>query len=117
MPFIPNMDCVVTKSGGFDAYGQRLSGKVTRLRCAIVTLRARRERTSVRTDSSASRSQAAEMEADARLLFPATFAPDVGDKVEVGGTAIRVTAIFPRYAIPGRLDHYEVDGDYWQEGA
>lgn len=117
MPFIPNLDAVVTQSGGFDRYGQRKPGNSVKLRIAVVTLRARRDRTSVRTDSSASRGAAAEVEADVRLLFPAIFKPTIGDTVEVAGEKVRVTSIFPRFAISGVIDHYQVDADYWQEGA
>jgi len=118
MPFIPNIEAVVTQSSGeFDGYGQRKPGKQVKLRIAVVTLRARRDRTSVRTDSSASRSNAAEIEAAVRLLFPRTFKPKIGDKVEVAGVTVRVTSVFPRIAIAGYVDHFQGDGDYWQEGA
>lgn len=112
MPFMPNLDCAVTRQvkGSYDRFGQpKLEERRWKLRCALVKLDAARAKTAVRTDSSASRGFAREAEIDARILFPATFAIQKGDFVDVLGHKLRVESVFPRVNIGGYLDHYQVD--------
>lgn len=114
MAFIPNLYCKVSKPlGETDLYGQALPGTaLPRVPCAIIYLDQRQEETAVRADTSASRGRFDEEIAKARLLFPATFKPDVEDRVELLNFVLKVKSVFPRHAVNGRLDHYQVDLDH-----
>lgn len=113
MSLIPNIDCTIVKAGTFDVYGQPQLGEVIETRCSIVKLVSAREKTSVRADSSASRGNAVEIVADARLLFPVGSDIVNGDKVVVAGVSLRVDSVFPRHDIYGVLDHIQVDANIW----
>jgi hypothetical protein len=45
------------------------------------------------------------------------FAPQdeiaIGDKIEVAGIEISVASVMPRFAMSGKLDHWQVDGNIW----
>lgn len=82
-------------------------------RCAIIYLEGQDEKTSVRTDSSASRASAREKQARARLLFPKTSTIATGDRVELQNLKLRVIGVFPRHNLQGELDHYQVDLERW----
>lgn len=111
--FRPNLDATVEPvSQETDEYGQRQFGAVKNTRCAIVTLKAKSEKTSVRTDSSASGGRAEEKQGESRLLFRPGIVK-LGDRVTVVGMALRVLSVFPRHDVNGRHDHDEVDCEAW----
>jgi hypothetical protein len=115
MPFMPNISARVERAGSFDAYGQTTLGAAQTVRIAIVTLDLKAEKTSVRTDASASRGNVNELVSNVRLLFPRTFEPAFGDKVTVAGRELKIVSVFPRHNIAGVIDHYQVDCDVWSE--
>ena len=117
MAFLPNTDCTVERAdAGTDVYGQQSLGAAVTVRIAIVNLEITREKTSVRTDSSASRGNAEEAIATrVRLLFPADFEPKNGDRVTVLARELKVISVFPRLDIVGTLDHHQVDCDVWSQ--
>ena len=118
MPFLPNINATVTRSGTqTDVYGQVIvTSKAQKVRIAIVSLDEERQKTSVRTDVSASRGNASENVAKTRLLFPTSFEPVIGDRVKVLDRDLEVKSVFPRHDVPGRLDHYQVDCEVWSKG-
>ena len=85
------------------------------VKCGIVHLKTADETTSVRTDSSASRSAAEEIINQAKILVPADVAIKKGDYFKVHGIELRAFKVEPRIAVTGRLDHYEVDFEHWPE--
>lgn len=109
MPFYATIDCAVSRRSGNDVYGQPAWGASQPARCSIVKFDLSATKTSVRTDSSASRGNAREIEAAVRLLFPSFTEIAVGDRVQVLGANLRVLTAQPRYDIVGNLDHHEVD--------
>ena len=114
--FIPNLTCSITKSdGGFDRYGQPIPGRTFTSKCSIVRLRVEDEKTSVRSDSSATRGMARENVADARLMFPANTDIEMGDRIDIQGVSLRTMSVFPRHAVSGKFDHYQVDAMIWSD--
>lgn len=110
----PNVFCtIVRQDGGYDLYGQPLPGETIQTRCAVVKLIATVQKSSVRADSSASRGNAREIVADARLLFSPPIVPNIGDRVIVAGVDLRAVSVFPRFDVVGRLHHYQVDLNVW----
>lgn len=113
MSLRPTVPCTVRPSVGVDMYGKELLGEAFPAKCAIVRLVDASERTSVRTDSSASRGRAREIQSDARLLFPPGSTVKIDDQVELLGSTLKITSVFPRYDVQGRFHHYQVDGMIW----
>ncbi|KJZ17412.1 hypothetical protein TW86_03930 [Halomonas sp. S2151] len=111
--FRPNTYCSVSKRDSFDRWGREKYGDPKRVKCSVVRLKASREKSSVRADSSASRGRAKEIESDSVLLLPPTFQIEIGDKVEILGMALEVESIEPRLSISGRHDHNEVGLCIW----
>jgi hypothetical protein len=99
--------------GATDVYGKRTYGAWVRQRVGIVKLEQRTDKTSVRTDSSASRGSAKEVLADARILFPKNVILKEGDRIRVVGMLLTVQSVWPRHRITGELDHWQVDCEVW----
>ncbi|WKZ86340.1 hypothetical protein N5B55_05140 [Ralstonia pickettii] len=114
--FRPNKTCIVTlASSKSDVYGRPLPGRKVRERCSVVFLNQRQQQTSVRADSSASRGNAQEAAADAKLLFATTTKAAINDIVEVAGAVLKISGMHPRFNVRGDLDHYEVDAHIWSQ--
>lgn len=113
--FIPNNKGQLSRNLGFNAYGEPSFGPAKTVACGVVHLSMVDQKTSVRTDSSASRGNADEVVFKAKILFPAGTAIFDGDRFVINGQKLRVKAIEPRYAVPGNLDHLEVDFDRWTD--
>lgn len=109
--FIPNKSCTISKRTGYDSWGKALYSNPVPAKCAIIKLTEAREKTSVRTDSSASRGNAEEIKSDARLLFPASTIINKSDIITILNFKLSVTSAFPRVDIPGNLDHWQVDAE------
>lgn len=114
--FTPNLNCLIKARTGYNRYGADAYGAATKARCSIIKLEEAREKTSVRTDSSASRGNAEEITSDARLLFPNAQSINRGDLIQVYGFVLKVSSIFPRIAVNGRLDHWQVDAEIEADG-
>lgn len=108
--FIPNIKCKVYKNAGFNKFGESKFEKPFLAMCAIVKLKAKDDKTTVRSDVGASKSHAIEEEADAKILFRPNVNIEKGDKIEILGFSIKITANHPRLNIYGKLDHIEYDG-------
>lgn len=101
--------CKIRKQSGTDVYGQAAYGDPAEAMCAVVKLDASAIKTSVRTDSSASRGSAEEVAPVGKLLFPPIYDVAIGDLVLVHGLTVKVKSVQPRFAVFGGVDHNEVD--------
>ena len=70
-------------------------------------------KTSIRADSSASKGQATEITALARILFLPNENIGPRDKVAVSGYELEVESVYPRHDVNGQLDHLQVDLKRW----
>lgn len=112
--FRPNTDCLVQKvSGKTDVYGMPIPGAKQKDRCAVIKMIVKNEKSAVRADTSASRGNARELEADAVFLMPKTTTAEIDDLIIVLGHEFRIASKFPRQDLQGRLDHYEIACTYW----
>lgn len=115
----PRTPCFILKHvDGYDRFGKpNNTYKRIASKCAIIHLYDETEKTSVRADSSASRGNAEETVADARLLFKPDVAMVKGDLVEIpmpgDSITIRVTRIFRRIDVGGKPHHLDVEGSLW----
>lgn len=107
--FIPNAYCTVRRRNGTNLYGKAIYTKPQTIRCGVVRLSEMSSPTSVRTDSSASRGSAKEERAISRLLVPANTKLVSGDEVTLGEFVLTVNGVQPRYAINGKIDHWQVE--------
>lgn len=107
--FRPNLKCNIARLEGATITGKRVYGAWRNVPVAIVKLEEGANKTSVRTDSSASRGSAQEILSDARLMFPAFVILRPGDRVSIFGFELTVVSVRPRHAVTGRFDHWQVD--------
>lgn len=113
--FTPKNRCTVIKNGGTNLYGLPKPGIRVGERCSIVKLLISNEKSSVRADSSASRGNAMEMEADGIFLMSTNTKAGVDDLIEIGTNQLRVMGIHARYNAAGVLHHYEIHCTYWSD--
>lgn len=112
----PNIPCKIQiSSGRNDVYGRPIPGELVKELCCVVKLLTRNEKSSVRADSSASRGSAHEFETDAVLLLAKNTRASVDDILEVAGQHLRISGIFPRFAVNGVLDHYQIEAKIWSK--
>lgn len=105
--FRPNLIGMLQKAVGYDRYGQPSFGAQLPCPFAIVTLDVKNQKTSVRTDSSASRGAADETVADAKILIAKTMKPEIGDLFKFEDVEYVVSGVFVRRSVIGIVDHYE----------
>lgn len=111
--FKPNQKCRLLLAAGKDVYGQSKPGTYVTEGCSIVRLMITNEKTSVRADSSATRGNAQEVQADCVLLLLPTTRARLDDIVEIGGAKFKISGRFPRHDVNGRLDHIEIHAMIW----
>lgn len=113
--FRPKNRCVILKNEGTNVYGLPKPGQRLNERCSIVKFIVNNEKSSVRADSSASRGNAQELEADGVFLLPTTTKADVDDLIEIGEHRMRVKGRHGRFNTAGQLHHYEIHCTYWSD--
>ena len=107
--FIPNTTCILHARSGTDMYGKPTYAPNKTILCGIVRLEVDSMRSSIRTDASGSHAKAMEETAISRILVPATVTVRMGDELQIGDITCRVKSVRPRYAISGKVDHFELD--------
>jgi len=113
--FLPNKTCRIQLSAGKDVYGQPKPGRYVTERCAIVKLVITSDKTSVRADSSASRGNSKETEANSVILLAPTTEAKIDDIIDVAGARLQIVGKSPQHDVTGRLDHYEVIAQIWSK--
>lgn len=113
MLFRPNLDCEISKIESRNVYGEEVMSAPVKTRCAIIKMNITNVQTTVRADSSASRGAARETIGMAVLLFPVGTDVNLDYQIAVSGYKLRVTGMFPRHDLRGKLDHYEVTAAIW----
>lgn len=111
--FKPNQKCRIQLSAGNDVYGQSKPSTFVIEGCSIVKLMISNEKSSVRADSSASRGNARELQADAVLLLTTATKARIDDVIEISGAKFKISGRFPRHDVNGRLDHIEIHAMMW----
>lgn len=111
--FIPNQMALYSFKKGDNKFGEPEFSRPKTVQCAVVHFGAGYGKTSVRTDSSASRGNAEEQIIAAKILIASTIVPEQGHRLVIAGRTLRALTIEPRYAVTGHLDHYEVDYEVW----
>src|SRR5690349_13441653 len=103
MAVYPNVDCVIEHPAGDpDTYGQLAEGVPVSVKCAVVKLEQSSEKSSVRADTSASRGNANEITAAARLLFLPPVEIGLDDIVIIRGIKLKVVNVHTRFDVFGR---------------
>lgn len=111
--FITTLDCKIRKVTTLNQYAEEALGSVINERCAPVRLRHNQNHSSVRADSTASRGAADEDQADTIVLLTPGTQAELGDQLEVAGLKVRIVQRFPRHNMAGKIEHYEVRGEFW----
>lgn len=84
-------------------------------KCAIVAIQISDEKTQVRTDTSATKGNAKELVCDAIILLGKNSKAKMNYVIEVEGYKMIIVGMQPRFNIDGRLDHYEMSANIWNE--
>jgi hypothetical protein len=113
--FSPNTKIRVQTTVGTNLYGQPKPGVWHTESCSIVRLELRSEKTSVRADTSATRGNARELQADLVLLMVKNTKACIDDILELRGQQFRIIAMQERYDTFGRSDHFEVSAQVWSK--
>ena len=108
-----NVGFLTRKIGSTRQGEPRYAESATRCLVDVVRLVPSLAKTSVRTDSSASRGNAEEEVATAKILFQVPSKPGKGDRFVIAGTVLRIESVEPRFDTFGKLDHYEATGARW----
>jgi hypothetical protein len=112
--FNPTVSCVIeVASGKTNVHGEPLPGVSIPERVSVVKIEIKSTRTSVSSDTTASRGTAFELNEDALLLFSPKTRANIDDVVRAAGLSLRVVSKSPQYDLNGRLDHYEVRLNVW----
>lgn len=111
----PNQRFILQKAAGNDRYGQTTEGRKSQIRGSIVKFEISDVKSSVRTDSSASRGNAHEFQADAIVLIPASVAVVEHDILIIRGVTLRIMQIHQRFDASGRFDHNECKLSIWTQ--
>lgn len=110
--FKPNQQCRVYDPPTTNAYGQKIANTIgSRLaKCSVVKLNRSVEKSSVRTDTSATRGAADETVADCKVLMSPLESIGLDFLVEIFGVRFRVSSVNPQFDTRGRIHHIEVMG-------
>lgn len=111
--FIPNKVALYSEKTGENEFAEPTFSDPRKVACAVVHFGAAAQKTSVRTDSSASRGNAEEVVVAAKILLASTVDPTPAHRLEIAGRKLRALSIEPRWAVTGDLDHYECDYEVW----
>jgi hypothetical protein len=104
--FTPNQIAPLMRKTGRNVDGEEIYADPVDIGLSVVNLATQSQKTSVRSDSSASRGQADEMVAErGKILTKETLGVD--DLVSIGGSVFRIKGTHPRYTVFGSFDHNE----------
>lgn len=98
--------------------GRNINGEATiadpiNIHISVVRLNQEIEKTSVRTDSSASRGSSKEKLLSATILTNTDVKPEPGDKINFIGREYEVASLEERFDLFGHLDHYQLSLVRW----
>lgn len=113
--FIPNTFAMVYTRRSYNLYGEPDFNRPIKVPCGIVKLDVVADKTSVRTDSSASRGNADELTTQTRMLFSPGYGIGIGDKVDFEGILMVITEAFARRDMSGQVDHLDCVLQKWTE--
>lgn len=112
--FIPNTIGSLARFTGFTLDGMPNFATAVDVKCAVVRLAEADQKTSVRTDSSASRGSGEEtVVKNGKILFPVSVNPNAGDKFTIYTVSMRIMSVEPRIAVTGKQDHWECVLEFW----
>lgn len=108
--FTPNLIGMIERATGFDINGSVVTTPPRPIQFAMVNLRRKTGKTTVRSDSSASRGAADEITTDlARILVAKHEQIEIGDIFVFDGDSYDVSSKHVRRSVLGKVDHFECD--------
>lgn len=112
--FIPNTTCTILSANGTtDVYGMpTVSTQITEW-CSVVKLQVTEKTTPFRSDQSASRGSASELESNTVILLTAKTSAKIDDYIKILGYQFRIMSSSPQVDLFGNVDHVRVVCEYW----
>uniref|UniRef100_A0AAU6W0P3 Head-to-tail stopper n=1 Tax=Pseudomonas phage Nican01 TaxID=3138540 RepID=A0AAU6W0P3_9CAUD len=112
--FIPTTIGFLKRAGDdFTVTGDRLYGSPVKVGLSVVRVTDAVQATSVRADTSASKSFADENVEQGRALVHPKTVPKVDDLLVIGGDSYEIMGVRPVYDMYGAIDHYQVELQTW----
>lgn len=112
--FIPTtVGYLLQRSDEFDVTGARLYGQPVKVGLSMVRITDDTQPTSVRADTSGSKSFADENVEQGRALIHPRVVPKINDILVVGPQKLEVKGVRPIYAMDGAIDHYQTELRTW----
>lgn len=105
--FRPNQIGSLERRTGFDVNARPAYAAAVPLPLAIVHDKDIKQKTTVRSDSSASRGAADEVIVDGVILVPKHIQIKIEDRITIPLGVYEVKSVEPRYSVFGALDHTE----------
>ena len=109
----PSKKVKLQKLTGFNVYGEPSLGAPYYALCNIIRMDIQNQHTAVRTDASASRSNAREDRILSTMLFPPGTDLVEDSKCTVDGIELKIRGIHYRWDVNSVFDHFEVDLEIW----
>lgn len=111
---VGNSSGMLTRKVGTTRRGEpEYAATPERVKVDVIQLIAQIAKTSVRTDSSATRGNAEEDQAEAKILFQKRTKPGEGDRFILHDVVMRIESVQPRIDTFGDLDHWECTLVLW----
>ncbi|ATW57953.1 hypothetical protein CNR34_00020 [Pseudomonas phage nickie] len=112
--FIPTTIGFLKRAGeDFTVTGDRLYGDPVKVGLSVVRVTDNMQHTSVRADTSGSKSYADENVEQGRALVHPKVEPKIGDLLIIGKDTYEVTGVRPVYDMHGGVDHYQTELSTW----
>lgn len=112
--FIPTTVGYLRSAGeDFTATGDRIYGNPVKIGLSVIRVTDDVQPTSVRADTSGSKSFADENVEQGRALVHPRVKPKVNDLIVIGGDEHEVKGVRPVYDMYGKVDHYQVELTTW----
>lgn len=112
--FIPTtVGHLLQRSDEFDVTGDRVYGQPVKVGLSIVRVTDNSQHTSVRADTSGSKSFADENVEQGRALIHPRVIPKINDILVVGGQRLEIAGVRPVFDMYGGVDHYQAELRSW----
>lgn len=112
--FIPTtVGYILRRSDDFSVTGERTYGAPVKVGVSIVKVTDNAQATSVRADTSGSKSFADENVEQGRALFHPRVIPKINDILVVGQQRLEIFGVRPIFDMYGGIDHYQTELRTW----
>ena len=111
--FRPNQTGLLRQRVGYEVGGRPKFSAPKKVGLSVIKFETNTGKSSIRADTSGSKSRAGEEANDGRILVDIRAIFEVGDVIEINKIMWKIDKKTPRYDQAGRPHHYQVDLSSW----